>query len=169
MPGDTRRVVGRIGRPHGLHGEVLVQVYTDAPEQRFATGAQLDAGADRILTVDSARPHAGRLLVRFAGVTDRAEAAQLRGVLLTIEAIGLPELDDPDEFYDHQLEGLVAVGPDGAALGTVREVVHAPASDLLVVETGHGEALVPFVRAIVAEVDLAGGRVVVDPPAGLLD
>ncbi len=162
-------MVGRIGRPHGLRGEVTVQVRTDLPDERFATGAQLGAGADRTLTVESARPHAGHLLVRFAGVTDRAEAAQLRGVLLTIEAIGLPELDDPDEFYDHQLEGLVAVGPDGAALGTVREVVHAPASDLLVLETDHGEALVPFVRAIVPEVDLAAGRLVVDPPAGLLD
>jgi 16S rRNA processing protein RimM len=167
--GDTQRVVGRIGRPHGLRGEVTVQVRTDSPQERFAAGAQLGAGAGRTLTVDAVRPHAGNLLVRFAGVTDRAAAAELRGVLLTVEIIELPVLDDPDEFYDHQLEGLAAVGPDGAELGTVREVMHAPASDLLVVETDRGEVLVPFVRAIVPEVDLAGRRVVLDPPAGLLD
>jgi 16S rRNA processing protein RimM len=167
--GDIKRVVGRIGRPHGLRGEVIVQVRTDSPGQRFTVGTQFDVGAGRTLTVDAARPHSGVLLVRFAGVADRDAAAQLRGLVLTIEATELPDLDDPDEFYDHQLEGLAAVGPDGAVLGTVREVVHAPASDLLVLETDHGEALVPFVRAIVSEVDLAGGRVMLDPPAGLLD
>ncbi|MGH3777122.1 MAG: ribosome maturation factor RimM [Pseudonocardiaceae bacterium] len=167
--GDTKRVVGRIGRPHGLRGEVTVQVRTDSPQERFAAGAQLGAGAGRTLTVEAVRPHAGSLLVRFAGVTDRAAAVQLRGVLLTVEATELPALDDPDEFYDHQLEGLAAFGSDGTKLGTVREVVHAPASDLLVVETDRGEVLVPFVRAIVPEVDLVGGRVVLDPPAGLLD
>ncbi len=167
QPGEL--VVGRIGRPHGLHGELMVQVRTDSPEQRFAPGACLGAGTGRTLTVDAARPHAGQLLVRFAGVADRDAAAQLRGVLLTVDATELPALDDPDEFYDHQLEGLAVVGSDGAQLGTVREVVHAPASDLLVVQTDRGEALVPFVHAIVPEVDLAGGRVVLDPPAGLLD
>ena len=146
-----------------------MQVRTDSPEERFAVGAQLGAGAGQTLTVDTVRPHAGNLLVRFAGVTDRAAAAELRGVLLTVDTVELPALDDPDEFYDHQLEGLAAVGPDGAELGTVREVLHVPASDVLVVETDRGEALVPFVRAIVSEVDLSGGRVVLDPPAGLLD
>ncbi|MDQ3763852.1 MAG: ribosome maturation factor RimM [Actinomycetota bacterium] len=167
--GDTQRVVGRIGRPHGLRGEVTVQVRTDSPEQRFAVGAQLHGGTGRTLTVETVRPHGAALLVRFAGVADRDVAAELCGLTLTVEVAELPDLDDPDEFYDHQLEGLTAVGPDGTALGAVRAVVHAPASDLLVVETDHGEALVPFVRAIVPEVDLVGGRVVLDPPAGLLD
>jgi 16S rRNA processing protein RimM len=148
---------------------VTVQVRTDSPEERFVVGAQLGTGAGYTLTVETVRPHAGNLLVRFAGVTDRAAAAELRGALLTVEAFELPDLDDPDEFYDHQLEGLAAIGPDGAQLGTVREVVHGPASDLLVLETDRGEMLVPFVRAIVPEVDLSGGRVVLDPPAGLLD
>jgi 16S rRNA processing protein RimM len=166
---QPKRVVGRIGRPHGLRGEVAVQVRTDFPEQRFVVGAQLGGDGGRTLTVEAVRPHGGALLVRFAGVADRAAAAQLSGLVLTADVAALPELDDPDEFYDHQLEGLAAVGPDGAALGTVREVVHAPASDLLVLATDHGEALVPFVREIVPEVDLAGGRVVLDPPPGLLD
>ncbi len=166
---DTQRVVGRVGRPHGLRGEVTVQIRTDSPEQRFAPGTQFCTGTGRTLTVESVRPHLGALLVCFAGVPDRAAAQALHGALLTVEVTELPELDDPDEYYDHQLEGLAAVGTDGAVLGTVREVVHAPASDLLVVQTARGEALVPFVRAIVPEVDLAGGRLVLDPPAGLLD
>lgn len=167
--GDTHRVIGRVGRPHGLRGEVVVQVRTDFPEQRFTAGARLRGDTGRALTVEAARPHGAGLLVRFAGVADRDAAAKLRGLVLTVELTELPSLNDPDEFYDHQLEGLIAVGPDGAALGTVREVVHAPASELLMVDTGHGVALVPFVRAIVLEVDLAGGAVVLDPPAGLLD
>lgn len=167
--GERKRVVGRIGRPHGLRGEVTVQVRTDFPEQRFFVGAALDGGAAGMLTVEAIRPHGPALLVQFAGVADRVAAAQLCGLVLTVDATTLPALADPDEFYDHQLEGLSVVGPDGTALGTVREVVHAPASDLLVLETDHGEALVPFVRAIVPEVDLVGGRVVLDPPAGLLD
>lgn len=166
---DTERVVGRIGRPHGLHGEVTVQVRTDFPEQRFAPGVLLREDTGGTLTVEAVRPHKGALLVRFAGIADRAAAAELCGRILSVDAAELPDLDDPDEFYDHQLEGLAAVGPDGAALGTVREVVHAPASDLLVLDTGHGEVLVPFVRAIVPEVDLVAGQVVLDPPAGLLD
>ena len=165
----TQRVIGRIGRPHGLRGEVTVRVRTDFPEQRFTAGAQLHGETGRVLTVETVRPHSEGLLVRFAGVADRDVAAELCGLLLTVDTTALPDLDDPDEFYDHQLEGLAAVRSDGAALGTVREVLHAPASDLLVMETEHGEALVPFVRAIVLEVDLVGGRVVLDPPDGLLD
>ncbi|HKS50778.1 MAG TPA: ribosome maturation factor RimM [Pseudonocardiaceae bacterium] len=166
---DARRVVGQVGRPHGLRGEVTVQVHTDFPEQRFAVGAQLHGDTGRMFTVETVRSHRGVLLVRFAGITDREAAAELRGRTLSVDAAELPDLTDPDEFYDHQLEGLAAVGPDGVTLGRVREVVHAPASDLLVLDTAHGEVLVPFVQAIVPEVDLAAGRVVLNPPAGLLD
>lgn len=166
---DTRRVVGRVGRPHGLRGEVTVQVRTDFPEQRFAVGAQLCGDTGRVYTVETVRSHRGVLLVRFAGITSREAAADLRGCTLTVDAAELPDLTDPDEFYDHQLEGLTAVGPDGVELGKVREVVHAPASDLLVLDTANGEVLVPFVHAIVPDVDLTGGRVVLNPPAGLLD
>lgn len=146
-----------------------MQVRTDFPEQRFAVGAQLCGDSGQLLVVETVRPHRGGLLVQFAGIAGREAAAQLCGCTLSIDAAELPDLDDPDEFYDHQLEGLAAVGPDGAALGTVREVVHAPASDLLVLDTDHGDVLVPFVRAFVPQVDLAGGRLVLDPPAGLFD
>ena len=171
---DTHRLVGRVGRPHGVRGEVGVTVRTDAPDQRFTVGAQLAAGAGRVLTVSSARPHAGRLLVRFEGVDDRAAAEALCGTLLTVDVRTLAPIEDPDEFHDHELEGLLVVDTAGAELGTVREVLHTPGGDLLVIvpgsETGGSEdVLVPFVRAIVPEVDLAARRVVLDPPEGLFE
>jgi 16S rRNA processing protein RimM len=163
-------VVGRIGRPHGLTGEVSVLVRTDSPEQRFALRTVFELGAGRRLTVAGTRWHKGALLVRFDGVGDRDAAELLRGELLTISADELPPPADPDEFHDHQLVGLRAELADGAAVGTVTDVVHGPAGELLVVaREGAGDALVPFVRDIVPTVDLAAGRVVLTPPDGLLD
>jgi 16S rRNA processing protein RimM len=165
-------VVGRIGRPHGVRGELTVEVRTDDPEARFAPGAVLRTEpAERgPLTVAEARPRSGGLVVAFAGVADREAADTLRGTVLVVDAASLPPLADDDEFYDHQLVGLVAVDPSGARLGTVADVVHSPASDLLAVRGADGrEHLVPFVRDIVPTVDVPGGRVVVDPPEGLLD
>src|SRR5919197_147523 len=106
-------VVGRIGRPHGLRGEVSVLVRTDSPEQRFASGAVFELGAGRRLTVAGTRWHRGALLVRFAEVSDRDTAAELRGTVLTVAADELPPPDDPDEFHDHQLIGLRAELTDG--------------------------------------------------------
>jgi 16S rRNA processing protein RimM len=175
--------VGRIARPHGLRGEVSVEVRTDDPDKRFAPGKVLvtDPGAvpsappdayrvpDR-LTIEDVRAHQGRLIVAFEGVYDRNVAEALRGVLLCVDSAELGTLDDPDEFHDHQLVGLTAVTPAGETLGEVARVDHAPASDLLVLRRPEGHtALVPFVKAIVPEVDLAGGRVIVDPPEGLFD
>jgi 16S rRNA processing protein RimM len=164
--------VGRILRPHGVRGEVVVEVTTDEPGQRYAVGATLSAEppAPGTLTVDAQRPHLGRLLVVFKEVSDRGTAEALRGVLLRVDSEVVAAPDDPDEFLDHQLVGLAVVTPAGEELGTVARIDHAPAADLLVVERpAAGTALVPFVKAIVPEVDLAGGRVVVDPPPGLLD
>lgn len=167
-----RLVVGRIGRPHGIRGDVVVDVRTDSPAERFAAGSVLDADRPEIgtLTVEGTQWHSGRLLVRFAGVTDRTAAQALGGVLLEVDGADLPPPADPDEFHDHQLVGLAAIGPAGTALGEVVEVVHTPSGELLVLRTGEGrEVLVPFVRDIVPEVDVPGGRLVVDPPEGLLD
>jgi 16S rRNA processing protein RimM len=165
-------VVGRIGRAHGVRGDVAVEVRTDAPDERFAEGSVLATDpADRgPLVVRGARWHSGRLLVRFEGCDDRTAAEALRGTLLLVDSEALPALDDPDEFYDHQLVGLAAVLTDGSPLGTVDDVVHAPGNDLLVVRRDDGgETLVPFVRDVVPTVDLAAGRLVVSPPEGLLD
>jgi len=169
--------VGRVGRPHGVRGEVGVAVRTDAPDERFTIGAQLAAGEGRVLTIASVRPHAGRLLVRFEGVDDRTGAEVLRGTLLTVDVRTLAPIEDPDEFHDHELEGLLVVDTAGGALGTVREVLHSPGGDLLVIapqpdtgpDPGPPEVLVPFVREIVPDVDLAARRVVLEPPEGLFE
>ena len=162
-------------RAHGLHGELAVDVHTDSPDERFAPGSVLaarNASGEPVgeLTVESVRTHSGRLLVRFAEAPDRTAAEELRGVRLLIAADALPPPDDPDEFHVHQLEGLRAELEDGSVAGTVREVVHGPGGELLVLaRPERPDALVPFVRAIVPTVDLEGGRLVLTPPDGLLD
>ncbi|SDQ97491.1 ribosome maturation factor RimM [Thermostaphylospora chromogena] len=163
-------VVGRIGRPHGVRGEVTVDVRTDDPDRRFAVGSTLDTDPPSAgpLRVRSTRNHAGLLLVRFDGVDDRNAAEALRGTLLVVDAEDLPPLDDPDEFYDHQLIGLAVWTVDGERVGQVADVLHH-GQDLLVVRRGTEEVYVPFVRALVPEVDLDGGRLVIDPPPGLLN
>jgi 16S rRNA processing protein RimM len=167
-------VVGRITRPHGVRGELTVEVRTDDPQLRLATGAVLatEPAAAGPLTIAGTRWHSGRLLVRFADVHDRAAAESLRGTLLVVDSADLEDLPDPDSYRDHQLVGLTVVGPDGAEVGSVADVVHH-GQDLLVV-AGSGsragaEILIPFVAAIVTEVDLRARLVRVDPPAGLLD
>lgn len=165
-------VVGRIGRPHGIRGELAVEPRTDEPEARFAVGSVLitDPAAAGPLTVNSVRWHKDWLLVSFDGYADRTVAEGLRGVLLCVDTADLPEPEDPDEFHDHQLVGLAAVADDGEKLGEVVRVEHALGSDLLHVRlTGGKTVLVPFVKAIVPEVDVAGGRVVLTPPDGLFD
>jgi 16S rRNA processing protein RimM len=165
-----RLVVGRVGRPHGLRGEVVVSVRTDFPDQRFAPGTRFEVPGGRSLRVADTRWHSGTLLLRFDGVADRNAAADLTGTELTVDRDDLPELDDPDEFHDHQLVGLRAELADGTAVGVLREVVHGPGGELLVIaREGRADALVPFVRQIVPEVDLDGGRVVLTPPDGLLE
>ncbi|MEU4803471.1 ribosome maturation factor RimM [Actinosynnema sp. NPDC023587] len=167
-------VVGRVAKAHGITGELAVDVRTDSPELRFALKSALIAklrdGTSRTLTVAAARNHSGRLLVRFEEVLTRDVAETLRGTLLLASTDDLPPTGDPDEFYDHELEGLRAELPDGTELGKVREIVHGLGGELLVIDRAEGgQALVPFVRQIVPTVDVRGGRVVVDPPEGLLD
>jgi 16S rRNA processing protein RimM len=166
--------VGRVARAHGVHGEVVVEVRTDDPADRYADGAVLvtesPSGQRGRLTVVGSRPHQGRLIVTFEGVADRHAAEALRGLLLQVDSAQIAVPSDPDEFHDHQLVGLAVVTPDGERIGEVARIEHAPAADLLVVARDGGPAaLVPFVTAMVPEVDLSGGRIVVDPPPGLLD
>jgi 16S rRNA processing protein RimM len=175
-PGDIEVVVGRIGKPHGIRGEVTLDVRTDEPDRRFAPGTTLraaaPAGADRrpsALTVARARWHQSTLLVTFEELADRNAAEAARGTVL-YATIGHDESpDDPDEYYDHQLVGLDVVDLDGTPLGTVKALVHGSAQDLLTVRTPDGrDALVPFVTALVPEVDLVAGRVVVADRPGLV-
>jgi 16S rRNA processing protein RimM len=165
-------VVGRIGRPHGVHGEVVVDVRTDSPESRYAVGSvfETDPATAGPLTVETLRPHQGRFLVTFEGYADRDMADQLRGVLLCVDSATVSEPEDPEEFNDHQLVGLQVELASGEHLGEVVRIEHAPASDLLIVRLTDGRTgMVPFVRAIVPEVDVAGGKVVLTPPDGLFD
>jgi 16S rRNA processing protein RimM len=171
-----RVIVGRIGRPHGIRGEVVVGVRTDEPDLRFTVGATLDASTGNEgppqsrLIVASRRWHSGHLLVGFDGVTDRTAAAELGGTWLSVDSAQLPPTADPDEFRDHELIGLSVRTVSGEPVGVVSDVLHH-GQDLLVVraEGSGGERLVPFVAAIVPEVDIAGGVLVIDPPPGLLD
>jgi 16S rRNA processing protein RimM len=177
-----RVIVGRIGRPHGIRGDVVIGVRTDEPDLRFAVGAILDvaenadepAAGEQLgqqLTVASARWHSGQLLIGFAGVTDRTAAAELTGSWLSVDTSQLPEIGDPDEFRDHELVGLSVRTCAGEPVGVVTDVLHY-GQDLLVVrrtDGQEGECLVPFVKAIVPEVDVRGGVLVIDPPPGLLD
>ncbi|SEU45097.1 16S rRNA processing protein RimM [Nonomuraea wenchangensis] len=163
-------VVGRIGRPHGVRGEVTVEVRTDEPERRFAVGASIatDPAGSGPLVVAGRRWHKGILLVMFEGVTDRDVAEDLRGTMLVIDSAEVEPTGDPDEFHDHQLIGLAVETVAGEPVGEVEDVLHHGQDLLVVRREGQDEALIPFVKALVPEVDLAGGRLVVDPPEGLL-
>jgi 16S rRNA processing protein RimM len=217
-------VVGRVTRPHGVRGEVSVEVRTDDPDLRFSVGRVMatDPAAAGPLTVESVRWHSGRLLIRFDGIGDRNQAEELRGTWLTLDSAEAGPTGDPDEFHDHELIGLAVVTTSGEPVGRVTDVRHF-GQDLLVIEpaparspagpeagpdeagpdeagpagvgpvpagpaqAGRGpggpalaararpggglvtELLVPFVAAIVPEVDVAAGRLVIDPPPGLLE
>jgi len=165
-------VVGRIGRPHGIRGDVTVEVRTDDPDERFAPGSVLltEPATAGPLTVAAARAHSGRLLVSFEGCRDRSAAELLRGVVLVVDVPEDERPADPEEFYDHHLIGLAVVTVEGEQVGAVTEVLHLPAQDVLAVRRDDGrDVLVPFVTEIVPEVDLDEGRVVIDPPPGLID
>lgn len=157
--------IGRIGKPHGIRGWVTVVPTTDEPERRFAAGStvMLD-GRPRVVEESRLTP---RVALRLAGCTDREHAEALRGTWLYVDKTE-ESPDDPDEFYDHQLEGLRVV-VNGRQMGRIAEVLHLPGQDVLAVETGTGQALVPFVAAIVPVVDLESGHVEVVALEGLFD
>ena len=161
-------VVARITRAQGLRGEVALDVRTDDPQRRLAPGSVLVTDPPGLgpLTVAGVRTAQGRFFATFAGVSDRTAAEALRGVDLVIEA---DASDEEDAWYPHELAGLAAFDTAGRRLGVLEGLEHAPAHDLLVLrEIDGSRTLVPFVRAIVPVVDVAGGRVILDPPGGLL-
>jgi 16S rRNA processing protein RimM len=173
MPEEPERlVVGRVVRPHGIQGELSVEVLSDAPE-RFAPGAELGVGDPdgpdplKPAVIRSARQHLGRLLLTLEGVTDRDAADRFRGAWLSIPAAEARPLNQ-DEFWAPQLVGLAVVDHQGRERGRVADVVPGSAHDLLSVELpGGATALVPAVAALVT-VELEEGRVLVDAVPGLL-
>ena len=183
-------VVGQIGKPHGIRGEVSVVVRTDEPEDRFVPGSVFvtevprdrrvstgPAAVDGVrfevpkqLVLESIRWHQGRGIAVFENIYDRDIAEELRGVYLQVDSSVLTPPDDPDEFHDHQLVGLRVESADGTLHGTVQRIEHAPSSDLIVLKKADGgSALIPFVSQMVPTVDVSGGKIVVDLPEGLLD
>jgi 16S rRNA processing protein RimM len=167
-----RIVVARIGAAHGVRGEVRLKSFTEDP-LAVRTYVPLEAEDGRAFTITAARRAAGTspdmLVVSFKGVASRNEAEALTNLELSISRERLPKAAE-DEFYHADLIGLDAVGKDGAALGTVIAVQNFGAGDLLEIAPKRGVTiLVPFTRTAVPDVDIAGKRVVVDPPPGLLD
>jgi 16S rRNA processing protein RimM len=163
-------VIGRIGRAHGVRGDLFVEPMTDEPDHRYADGTVLMTSNDTTLTVATSKWHSGRFVVHFAGFDDRNSAETLRGLTLSIEVDPSQSPQDPDEYYDHQLIGLNVVLADGTHVGTIGEVIHLPSQDLLtVLRVGQSEALIPFVTEFVPDINLATKTVVITPPPGLLN
>jgi 16S rRNA processing protein RimM len=164
--------VGRIGRAHGIKGEVGMIVRTDEPDRRFADGAVLmtETKPARALTVESSRWHSGRLLVKFVEAPDRTAAENLRNLAVQAEIAEEERPEDPEEYYDRELIGLTVRTTDGEQAGEVIDVVHLPSQDLLEIRRPGGNAvLVPLVEELVPEIDLGEGFVLVADRPGLLD
>lgn len=165
--GSASIKVGYVRRAHGIKGAVVVKALTDDPD-RFVPGRTLSTDREDLdLTIDTVQPHKDGLLVAFSGVSDRATAESLRGISLLIEPADRRDLD-PDEFWPEQLVGLRVFTVSGSELGRVATVIEGSAQDRLAVAGPGGDFEVPFVAALVPEVDVVAGRVVVDLPAGLV-
>jgi 16S rRNA processing protein RimM len=172
--GRTQLRVGRLLKAHGLKGALKVELYTDDPDRRFVPGAsftlQVPEGSKwhgRSVTVREFKWMNGHPVVFLEGVEDRTEAETLVRAILWVDQ-DQDEPAEPDAWYDHQLVGLDVVR-EGSVVGKVARVDHFPAQDLLIVKAGDREVMVPFVAAIVPEVDVEGGRIIVTPPAGLFE
>jgi 16S rRNA processing protein RimM len=165
----VRVTVGRIGKPHGIRGEVTVEPRTDEPEVRFAPGNTVlrESGSD--LVVSSMHWHSGRLLLKFLGIDDRNAAETLRGSILQVERDLEDTPEDPAEYYDSNLVGCSVITIGGTQVGVVTDVLHLPAQDVLVVSGDEREVLIPFVDHIVPEIDIQTRIITIDPPDGLLD
>ncbi|MGB5951390.1 MAG: ribosome maturation factor RimM [Ornithinimicrobium sp.] len=165
--------VARVGKPHGLRGEVTVQVHTDEPQERLRVGALLRAQGvdDEPLEIETVRVHQGRYLIGFVGVHDRDGAELLRNTTLYADVAIAPMGETPEGgYYEGDLIGMQVLTRSGDVVGTVTGLHTRPAQDLLEISRPDGPTVqVPFVHALVPEVDSEQRRVVIDPPAGLLD
>lgn len=173
--GKSQFRVGRLTKAHGLKGAIKVELFTDDPARRFTKGATFS------LQVPTSSPWHGKTLelielkwynlqsvAFFKDVPDRTTAETLLKAILWIDQDLTEGTDEEDAWFDHQLVGL-RVLRDGAEVGTVSQIDHFPAQDLLTVATPSGDVLVPFVKAIVTAVDVAAGTLTVDPPLGLFE
>ena len=171
----TQLRVGRLTKAHGLKGAIKLELYTDDPERRFVPGAEFSLQVPtsspwhgKHITLTELRWYNGHPVGFFEGVADRTAAETLIKAILWVDQDDADDEPEDDAWYDHQLVGL-AVVRDGERIGTVKHVDHLPAQDLLVISMGGREVMVPFVSAIVPEVDVEAGTVTVTPPPGLLE
>jgi 16S rRNA processing protein RimM len=172
--GDQNRdwlIIGRAGKPHGVHGDLLVEIITDFPDRlsdgvRFGVGD--DSRPDEFFEVHRVRYHKGRWLLSIRGIREREVVDEWRGRYLYLPEQALEDLPE-GYYYEHHLVGLECRSPDGEVLGRVTGVDPGEGQARLVVRSGSRESLVPYVPEIVREVDLDGGFVIIDAPAGLLD
>jgi 16S rRNA processing protein RimM len=176
-PEPSYLVVGHINKAHGTKGEVFVWPLSDHPESTFAPGVILYLGDETgdapdssqpSMAIESVRPFRRGYLLRFPGVTDRTGAEYLCGRYLLRPAGELEELKDGEVFY-HQLLGMKVFTVNGDEVGEVVEVYELRPADLLEVRGPGGTCHIPFLQTIIRDVDTDSGRLVVDPPAGLLD
>jgi 16S rRNA processing protein RimM len=168
---DDMVVVGRIARPHGLHGQVIVNPETDFVEERFTVGSTLvtrGTGGEEVLTVSSFRVQGGRPVIAFEGLARIEDVERLAGLELRVPEESLQPLE-PGSFYHHQLVGCVVELNDGTVVGEVERVEGGIGGSRLVVTGRAGEILVPLASAICVEIDIAARRIRIDPPEGLLD
>ncbi|MBZ5587033.1 MAG: ribosome maturation factor RimM [Acidobacteriia bacterium] len=169
-PEATWLAVGRVRRPHGIHGEATVEILTDFPE-RMADGVEIGLGHDApefTKVVYHVRIHKGDWLLSFVDLRTREEIDDWRGLYVFLPAQERSQLP-PTYYYEHELVGCSCVHVDGTGLGTVAKLQDGPGGSLLVVTAAAGEVLVPFKSPTVVRVDLAAGTVVLDPPRGLFD
>ncbi|SFL02997.1 ribosome maturation factor RimM [Falsiroseomonas stagni] len=159
-----RVLVGEVGRPHGVRGLVRLHAFTADPRAIGSYGPLTDQSGTKVFRITPLPDGLGRI----EGVADRDAAARLTGTKLYVERSQLPPPSDPDEFYLSDLEGLAAFAEDGVAIGTVRLVEDHGAGPFLIIDGSAGELLLPFTRACVPVVDVAGGRITVVPPAEVL-
>ena len=172
--GDDGRdwlIVGRAGKPHGVHGDLLVEIITDFPE-RMTDGVRFGVGdeshPDEFFEVHRVRLHKGRWLLSIRGIREREVVEDWRGRFLFLPEQALEDLPE-GYYYEHHLTGLECRSPEGEVLGRVTGLDPGEGQSRLVINTGEGEALVPYVPEIVLEVNLDEGFVIIDAPAGLLD
>jgi 16S rRNA processing protein RimM len=167
--------VGRLTKAHGLKGAIKVELYTDAPEKRFVPGAVFSLQVPttsswhgKKLELVELKFYNAQPVAFFKDVNDRSAAETLIKAILWIDQDLAQEPDEEDAWFDHQLVGL-SVLRDGVKVGVISKVDHFPAQDLLTVATSSGDVLVPFVKAIVASVDIKAGTMTVTPPLGLFE
>jgi 16S rRNA processing protein RimM len=162
--------VAQIGAPHGLKGEVRLFSFTEQPEDVEAYGPLSAEDGKRLFAIETLRFAKDHFVVKFQGINDRNAAELLRNINLYVARASLPPPDDDETYYHADLVGLPAVGKNGASLGSVLAIHNFGAGDLIELRLPDGRSvMLPFSEAVVPEVDLKAGRIVIDPPEGALD